>query len=60
MLGFLIGTVCLLGLAKVIRRGAVRRRRYATAATVPAPWGHGGSCGHRGGWHRGYDGDGGY
>jgi hypothetical protein len=55
MLGFLIGTVCLIGLVKVVRRA-----RYGYGG-FGGPWGHGG-CGHRRGWGgpRGYDGPDGY
>jgi hypothetical protein len=52
MLGFLIGTVCLIGLFKVARRARYGYGRFG------GPFAYGG-CGHHGGWHRGpygYDG----
>ena len=57
MLGFLIGTVCLIGLFKVVRRA-----RYGYHGHFGGPWAYGGGCGHRG-WHggpHGYDGGGGW
>jgi uncharacterized membrane protein len=55
MLGFLIGTACLFGLVKVIRRGRYGHFRHMHACG--GPWSHGGFGGY-GGWdERGYGGD---
>jgi hypothetical protein len=59
MLGFLIGTVCLIGLVKVVRRsryggfgyGPGYGHSYGHFGHFGDPWGHGGhggGCGHRG------------
>jgi uncharacterized membrane protein len=60
MLGFLIGTVCLIGLIKVARRaryggygyGPGFGHRHGHFGHFGDPWG-GGGCGHHGGWHGG-------
>ena len=57
MLGFLIGTVCLIGLVKVARFGRGRHCGYGYGhGHFGDPWGHGGGCGGRhGGWHGRYE-----
>jgi len=58
MLGFLIGTVCLIGLIKVVRRGR-RWGYYGGFGGGPFAYDGGGPCGHghaygrHGGWDRG-------
>src|SRR5580658_2123290 len=55
MLGVLIGAVCVIGIFKAVRRA--RRWGYGYGQFA-GPWGYGGACGHRGGWHggpRGFD-----
>ena len=49
MLGFLVGTICLVALVKVVRRHHYGYGHFGGAG----PWGYGGGCGHRGGWHGG-------
>lgn len=63
MLGFLIGTACLIGLIKVLR-GGWRRRGYGgwSGGSCGGGWGYRGHHGHHGedgwgGWRRGDDWD---
>ncbi len=56
MLGFLIGTVCLIGLVKVVRRGHMRRcgwghGHFGDAWDDGGCGGYSGGCGHHGRWH---------
>jgi hypothetical protein len=56
MIGFLIGTACLIGLVKVLRFG--HTRRHALGSCYGGSWGWGGSCGS--GFSGGGDGYGGH
>ena len=47
MFGFLIGTVCLVGFMRMLRRS------YGYGGWGGGPWGYGRTCGGHGGWHGG-------
>jgi hypothetical protein len=54
MLGFLIGTVCLIGLVKVVRRSRFGYGRFGYGGHGFGPWAHARGCGGRSGYGDGY------